>query len=313
MDVSSLDAIGITEGTNKSFLWQDYLRHYERSFAPFRERRFTLIEIGVLSGASVRTWERYFPHALIVGVDIDGNARRHAADRIKIEIGSQSDPGFLNSLCAKYSPSVIIDDGSHRADDVLFTFERLFPALEPGGCYVIEDLEFHYEKAADRRIGTAKTLPRDLVSSIGRWLMDGEREAAGEHGFALYLRQQAARIEVVRTAAFVWKSEGPEHYDLDAVQALVERSPAPEIWESFSNLIVRQTGDFHRAADAVRRGVKRDPSRWGAHRHLAHLLDRIGDTQGAMEALDATLACAPDGAKPQLQALRQEFERRIAN
>src|SRR5689334_21721842 len=98
MDPFSLDAIGISEGTGKSFLWQDYLRHYERSFAPFREREFTLLEIGVFSGSSMRMWQRYFPRALIVGVDIDENARQYATDRTKIEIGSQNDPGFLVSL-----------------------------------------------------------------------------------------------------------------------------------------------------------------------------------------------------------------------
>jgi tetratricopeptide (TPR) repeat protein len=308
MDPSSLDAIGISEGTNKSILWQDYLRHYERSFAPFKERQFTLLEIGVLSGSSVRTWERYFPHALIVGVDLDANARRHATDRIKIEIGSQNDPGFLNTLCTKYAPSIIIDDGSHMADDVLFTFERLFPALQPGGCYVIEDLEFHYEKAADRRIGTAKTLPRDMVNAIGRWLMDGEREAAGEHGFPRYLRQQVERTEIVRAAALIWKSPAPENYDLDAIQALVERSPEPDTWVSFSNLVFSQTRDLHRAADAVRRSLQRDPQRWGAYRHLAHLLELIGDKPGAVAALDAAIAYAPNAAKPELQTLQQRLQ-----
>src|ERR1700689_2317154 len=124
-----LDTIGILEGTDKTSLGHDYLRHYQRIFADIRNDPVQLLEIGIAGGASLRTWARFFPRATIVGVDIDAACRRFAGDRITVEIGSQGDPLFLAELARKYQPDIIIDDGSHLAGDILLTFDRLFPAL----------------------------------------------------------------------------------------------------------------------------------------------------------------------------------------
>jgi cephalosporin hydroxylase len=38
---------------------------------------------------------------------------------------------------------VVIDDGSHADEDILVAFEHLWPLVQPGGFYVIEDLAVH--------------------------------------------------------------------------------------------------------------------------------------------------------------------------
>src|SRR5262249_35514622 len=70
--------------------------------------------------------------------------------RITVEIGSQADPGFLAHLTRTYRPDIIVDDGSHQADHMALTFERMFPALAPGGLYVIEDVYLHHGEFAER-------------------------------------------------------------------------------------------------------------------------------------------------------------------
>jgi hypothetical protein len=134
MDDMSLNALGILCGTDKSDLGYGYLRHYERALAGFRDLPMNLIEIGVDNGASTRMWKRYFAKALIVGVDIQERCRAFEEDRIRIEIGSQADGEFIDGLVSKFPPTIIIDDGSHQAPHIIFTFERVFPALLPGGC-----------------------------------------------------------------------------------------------------------------------------------------------------------------------------------
>lgn len=71
MDHQPLDAIGILEGTDKSSLGHDYLRHYERIFAGLRNDPIQLLEFGIAGGASLGTWSRFFAQATIVGVDIN--------------------------------------------------------------------------------------------------------------------------------------------------------------------------------------------------------------------------------------------------
>ena len=144
-DDQSLDTLGILEGNlDKTSMYRDYLRHYQRHFADIRDDPIQLLEIGIAGGTSLKTWARYFPNASITGVDTDESCRGITGDRIKTEIGSQTDFEFLAALVTKHTFNVIIDDGSHRAADMILTFDRLFPFLAPGGLYVIEDVYLHY-------------------------------------------------------------------------------------------------------------------------------------------------------------------------
>ncbi len=117
-----LDVIGTLEGTNKSSLYHDYLYAYENVLRPLRQEHFTLLEIGVYDGASLRMWKNYFPHAKIVGIDINPACADLAAERIAVEIGSQDDPEFLDRVMQQYRPLVVIDDGSHLAHHIISSF-----------------------------------------------------------------------------------------------------------------------------------------------------------------------------------------------
>ena len=148
-----LNQIGVLEGTDKSssvLLKWDYLRHYEKVFAAWKDKSINFIEIGVANGNSLGVWKELFTTAQIIGVDINPECAKFAGDRIKIEIGSQDDPEFLARLCSKYEPTIIVDDGSHLAHHVIYTFEHMFPFLAPGGIYVVEDLDFHFGEEANK-------------------------------------------------------------------------------------------------------------------------------------------------------------------
>ena len=149
----ALDAVGTLCGTDKSSTYSnghDYLRHYEFFFSEFRDQALNLIEIGVLGGRSLKTWKWFFPHAQIVGIDIQERCLKFREERIDIVIGSQADLGFLRAACAKYPPTIVIDDGSHLAEHIIVTFEKVFPLVAPGGLYVIEDLNCHFGPGAAR-------------------------------------------------------------------------------------------------------------------------------------------------------------------
>jgi len=120
------------------------LRHYEPLFSPLRDLPITLMEVGVAGGHSLRLWQWYFPAARIIGIDIKRSVKQFEGGRISIEIGSQADGGFLRRICQAHPPTIFIDDGSHLAEHNIFTFERVFPMLRPGGLYIVEDLGFHF-------------------------------------------------------------------------------------------------------------------------------------------------------------------------
>ncbi len=145
----TLDGIALEVGTDKSSAHHDYAKSYEIEFNSLRDKNIHLLELGVGEGPSLEMWKRYFYNALVVGVDIKDLTKKRfpnlVDDRCKIELGSQDDITFLNSINSKYDGfDIMIDDASHLASKTIKSFVRLFPLLKEGGIYVIEDLGVFY-------------------------------------------------------------------------------------------------------------------------------------------------------------------------
>jgi len=117
-----------------------YIPVYERFLQPMRQEPIRLLEIGVLRGASIHMWLEYFPNAQVVGMDIEP---RHVLthERYNQIHCSQSDINRVPTLFPFDHFDVIIDDGSHFAEDNILTLHMLWPALKPNGLYFIEDLQ----------------------------------------------------------------------------------------------------------------------------------------------------------------------------
>src|SRR5688572_2076063 len=119
---------------------------HERHLARFQGTPVVVVEIGVDRGGSLQLWKAYFgPEARIVGVDVDPQCKQIEGDGIEIIIGDQGDRVFLEHLAQTLPPiDVLIDDGGHRMDQQLLTFEVLFPALSERGVYLCEDVASSY-------------------------------------------------------------------------------------------------------------------------------------------------------------------------
>ena len=116
-----------------------YADFYRRQFAGLRPR--LLLEIGVLNGGSLRAWQDIFPSARVVGIDINPEIKASYPD-LDIFIGDQKDTAFLDAVVRETGiPDIIIDDGGHRRSQQVESFKHLFPKLNTGGLYVIEDIE----------------------------------------------------------------------------------------------------------------------------------------------------------------------------
>jgi hypothetical protein len=128
-----------------------YAQHYEDHFRQVRRRKINILEIGIggyddprKGGGSLRMWQTYFPKGRVYGIDIYDKSA-HSRPRIKTFQGSQTDPLFLDSVVREIGKiDIILDDGSHRNEDVLLTFQHLFPHLADGGFYAVEDTQTSY-------------------------------------------------------------------------------------------------------------------------------------------------------------------------
>lgn len=145
--IDPLSRLAIQHGTDK-YGYHDYTPNYFDLFQHIADKPIKLLEIGVggygsedRGGESLATWRDFFTNAQIIGIDIQKKAL-DLGDRVHILQGSQVDPDFLKELVQDYGPfDIIIDDGSHRNEHVVDSFHILFPTLNPGGIYVVEDTQ----------------------------------------------------------------------------------------------------------------------------------------------------------------------------
>lgn len=147
-----LTRLGRWYGTNKAMDKQLYTPLYVRHLKQLRRRSLRLLEIGIggyqggvmSGGGSLRMWRTWFPKSLIVGIDLEPRVYREP--RIVTYAGSQADADFLRMVESDAGPfDVIIDDGSHISEHIVRSFEVLWPSLNSGGFYIIEDLQTAYE------------------------------------------------------------------------------------------------------------------------------------------------------------------------
>ena len=143
------------------------LRHYLPIYQAALVRTERMLEIGVDRGGSLKMWRGYMPDATIVGLDINPKAEQYddPGNQVHVRIGDQIDSGFLGSVLDEFGPfDTVLDDGGHTPKQMIESFQYLFPRLEAGGVYIVEDVCANYW-----------TIYRDQPESFidfTRWLMD---------------------------------------------------------------------------------------------------------------------------------------------
>lgn len=128
--------------------WSSYLGVYDEIISKNGKAILRILEIGVQNGGSLEQWSRVLPRVhKIVGCDIDPKCSllTFRSPQIKIVIGDVSREATVAEIKTHSEIfDLIVDDGSHHSVDIISAFCRLFPILEKGGLYVIEDLHCSY-------------------------------------------------------------------------------------------------------------------------------------------------------------------------
>lgn len=121
---------------------QGYLPYYWLHFRDIRLDVKKVVEIGVQTDSSIRMWEEFFPNATIYGIDIDEKCKKFEGGRRRVLIGNQGDFAFCQEIIKQTGGGIdiIIDDGSHKVEHQLKSFQWLFPVLSSHGIYAIEDV-----------------------------------------------------------------------------------------------------------------------------------------------------------------------------
>lgn len=126
--------------------WVHYFPIYTRHLERFRGRAVNVLEIGVYRGGGLDLWASYLgEQAKLVGLDIDEAAVRAVKGRFQVVLGDQADPDVLRKINDEYGPfDIVIDDGGHTMEQQIVTIETLFPLLNDGGVFIVEDTHTSY-------------------------------------------------------------------------------------------------------------------------------------------------------------------------
>jgi len=170
--------------------WTHYLGIYEMYLSRVREAISSdgvrLIEIGVAEGGSLEVWRKYFGiNSKVVGIDIAPEVRGVLDEGIKVVTGSQTDIAVLEKgvRILGGSVDVVIDDGSHRGRDQVESFEYLWPKLNHGGVYIVEDLHTSYWtdfSGGPGRRGTFMEYAKLLIDDMHLWYHQRSRTRLAE-------------------------------------------------------------------------------------------------------------------------------------
>ncbi len=165
-----MDKYGSDKGTK--FDGHNYCRVYETFFSVIKDDPLILVELGlccaaedqrreicavddqkylpmrVASAPSLRAWREYFPNAWIYGFDCDDFSEISLPNCqiIQGNTGSQTDLQCFAETIGQ-PIDIVIDDASHLAFHQQLAFAELFPYLQEGGIYFIEDL--HYQPPSE--------------------------------------------------------------------------------------------------------------------------------------------------------------------
>tara|TARA_B100000575_G_scaffold249030_1_gene215215 strand:- start:314 stop:1042 length:729 start_codon:yes stop_codon:yes gene_type:complete len=117
---------------------------YKHLFVDYdREQDIRILEIGVDNGRGMELLKRVFPNCHICGIEIDESLPDSTVGNIWV--GSQTNTELLDAINEEEGPfDIVVDDASHMNEHQIITFKHLFPKLNPGGIYVVEDTATSY-------------------------------------------------------------------------------------------------------------------------------------------------------------------------
>lgn len=143
--MDKLSELGLKYGTDKIGK-HNYLPVYYDLFHNQSKRRKVkkVLEIGVAEGAGLFMFRDFFPNATIYGAEIDQKRvdALQGKERIEVYKCDQTNPEDLVNLFVKIRLDIdlVIDDGSHKPQDQVYTCLSVLPSLDKGAIYVIEDV-----------------------------------------------------------------------------------------------------------------------------------------------------------------------------
>ena len=148
----SLENLFTKYGSDKASFWTEknnghgYTKFYLKHLKKLKYKKLNILEIGSFAGASAAAFSKFFPNAKIFCLDIHISKFIYTSKKIKVFGLDATKEKSVKKFFKKINISsdqeyfdIIIDDGSHKQDDILHALNILFKSLKSKGFYIIED------------------------------------------------------------------------------------------------------------------------------------------------------------------------------
>jgi demethylmacrocin O-methyltransferase len=141
----------------------------------YKSNATNIFEIGIgghdfkySGGESLLALSKFYKGSKVFGLDIVDKSFLNNR-QISTYTGSQIDRRVLNKIINRAKGfDIIIDDGSHFGSHQVKTFEIMFPRLNKGGVYIVEDL---YGSFARSFLGDAKmNKNKNIVANVSQFV-----------------------------------------------------------------------------------------------------------------------------------------------
>lgn len=249
---TSLDEIGVIFSSDASSLAHNYLKSYEQILRISRDTESEIMIIGAGIPGNIYTWRDYYPKAKFIIAEQRAEALNLADLRTEVVVPKYYDFNLFNKLSSKYSPLLIIDDGSHRWDHQKLAFNTLFSALRPGGFYIVEDLHTNFDDLSEKYDGGESQSFYQCFEEIMSGMASGNLNRITSLGIREDMYNMIASITVLKKAIVIHKRDDVHYsYKVSSISSLTEnhillettsykRLPA---YLSNANLYIKKTFD----------------------------------------------------------------------
>lgn len=130
--------------TDKSSKYHNFSKYYETHLSSFKNKKINIVEIGSAKGASAAAFFSYFNNCNIFCLDNHIENFEYTSKYIHpvlVDCSNENEVERFYRLKKIKNQNIdfLIDDGSHRLDDILKSIKFHFKRVISGGYYIIED------------------------------------------------------------------------------------------------------------------------------------------------------------------------------
>jgi SAM-dependent methyltransferase len=129
-------------GTIDPVLGHCYGDSYGKIFQRFsKDDNLSLLEVGIQKGGSLVAWKEFFKNSNVYGIDIFNEViEEYKRNDVQYIFSDVKDNLVLKKI-KNIKFDIIIDDGSHYLDDVLFVVSNFLSLLNDNGILIVEDCQ----------------------------------------------------------------------------------------------------------------------------------------------------------------------------